>query len=116
VDAHGDIYVADWGNNRVQTFNAEGYYIWSFRGNTTLSRVARSYVMTNAVSNRWRETVRLEQEPYLRRPRSVRIDDAFRLFIADDESYCIQVYQKDAIELDEAQFAAPLRNPTLEVT
>jgi len=73
-------------------------------------------MMTNAVSNRLRETGRLEQEQYLRRPRSVRIDDAFRLFIADYESYRIQVYQKDVIELDETQFAAPLRNPTLEVT
>ena len=73
-------------------------------------------MMTNAVSNRLREAGRLEQEQYLRRPRSVRIDDEFRLFIADYESYRIQVYQKDAIELDETQFAAPLRNPTLEVT
>lgn len=116
VDAYGDIYVADWGNNRVQMFNAEGHYIWSFRGNATLSRVARTYMLTNAVPNRLRETGRLEQEQYLRRPRSVRIDDEFRLFIADYESYRIQVYQKDAIELDETQYAAPLRNPTLEVT
>jgi DNA-binding beta-propeller fold protein YncE len=116
VDAHGDIYVADWGNNRVQMFNAEGHYLWSFRGNATLSRVARTYMLTNAVPNRLREEGRLEQEQYLRRPRSVRIDDAFRLFIADYESYRIQVYQKDVIELDETQFAASLRNPTLEVT
>ena len=116
VDAHGDIYVADWGNDRVQMFNAEGHYVWSFRGNASLSRVARSYMLTNAVSNRLREIGRLEQEQYLRRPRSVRVDDEFRLFIADYESYRIQVYQKDAIPLDDTQFAAPLRNPTLEVT
>ncbi len=116
VDAHGDIYVADWGNDRVQMFNAEGRYIWSFRGNASLSRVARAYMLTNAVPNRLREEGRLEQEQYLRRPRSVRIDDEFRLFIADYESYRIQIYQKDAIELDETQYAAPLRNPTLEVT
>ncbi len=116
VDAHGDIYVADWGNNRVQMFNSEGQYIWSFRGNASLSRVARSYMLTNAVPNRLRETAWLEQEQYLRRPRSVRIDDEFQLFIADYESYRIQVYQKDAMPLDQSQFAAPLRNPTLEVT
>jgi len=46
----------------------------------------------------------------------VRVDSEFRLFIADYESYRIQIYQKDAIALDETQFAAPLRNPTLEVT
>ena len=116
VDAHGDIYVADWGNNRVQMFNAEGHYLWTFRGNASLSRVARSYMLTNAVPNRLREVGRLEQEQYLRRPRSVRVDNEFRLFIADYESYRIQVYQKDAIPLDETQFAVPLRNPTLEVT
>ncbi len=116
VDAHGDIYVADWGNDRVQMFNSEGKYIWSFRGDASLSRVARRYMMTNAMSNRLREMGRIEREKYLRRPRSVRIDGQFRLFIPDYESYRVQIYQKDVIELDRTQFAAPLRNPTLEVT
>ena len=116
VDAHGDIYVADWGNDRVQMFNSEGLYIWSFRGDASLSRVARRYMMTNAMSNRLREMGRIEREKYLRRPRSVRIDGQFRLFIPDYESYRVQIYQKDVIELDRTQFAAPLRNPTLEVT
>lgn len=116
VDAHGDVYVSDWGNDRVQMFNSEGHYIWSFRGDASLSKVARQYMMTNAVPNRLREMGRVEQEKYLRRPRSVRVDDQFRLFIPDYESYRVQVYQKDAIILDETQFASPLRNPTLEVT
>ena len=116
VDAHGDIYVADWGNNRVQMFNAEGQYIWSFSGDATLSRVARTYMLTNAVPNRLREMGDLEQEKRLRRPRSVRIDSEFRLFIPDYESYRVQIYQKEAIPLDRTQYAEPLRNVTLEVT
>ena len=52
----------------------------------------------------------------LRRPRSVRIDSEFRLFIPDYESYRVQIYQKEAIELDRTQYAEPLRNVTLEVT
>ncbi len=116
VDRHGDIYVADWGNNRVQMFNAEGQYIWSFSGDATLSKVARKYMLTNAVPNRLREMGDLEQEKRLRRPRSVRIDDELRLFIPDYESYRVQVYQKEAIELDSTQYAQPLRNVTLEVT
>ncbi len=116
VDAHGDIYVSDWGNNRVQMFNAEGHYLVSFRGDASLSRVARNYMLTNAVSNRLREMGKIENEKYLRRPRSVRIDDQFRLMIPDYEGYRVQIYQKDVIELDRTQFAAPLRNPTLEVT
>ena len=116
VDSHGDIYVADWGNNRVLQFNKDGDQVWSFRGDATLSKVARNYMLTNAVPNRLRESGRLEDERYIRRPRSVRVDENFRLFIPDYESYRVQVYQKDFIELDETQFAAPLRNPTLEVT
>lgn len=116
VDDHGDIYVADWGNNRVQMFNAEGHYLTSFKGDASLSRVARAYMLTNAVSNRLRETGKIEQEKYLRRPRSVRIDSNFRLFIPDYETYRVQVYEKDYMILDEHQYAAPLRNPTLEVT
>ena len=116
VDRHGDIYVADWGNNRVQMFNPEGHYIWTFRGDASLSRVARNYMLTNAVPNRLRETGRIEQEKYLRRPRSVRVDDEFRLFIADYESYRIQVYQKDFVPLDRTQYADARRIPTLEVT
>ena len=116
VDAHGDIYVSDWGNNRVQMFNSEGHYLFSFRGDASLSRVARNYMLTNAVSNRLREMGKIENEKYLRRPRSVRIDDQFRLMIPDYEGYRIQIYQKDVVELDRTQFAAPLRNPTLEVT
>ena len=116
VDAHGDIYVADWGNDRVLMFNAEGQYIWSFSGDATLSRVARTYMLTNAVPNRLREMGDLEQEKRLRRPRSVRVDNEFRLFIPDYESYRVQIYQKEAIELDRTQYAEPLRNVTLEVT
>ena len=116
VDGHGDIYVADWGNNRVQMFNSEGHYLWTFRGDASLSRVARSYMLTNAVPNRLREMGRLENEKYLRRPRSVRVDDEFRLFIPDYESYRVQIYQKDAIPLERGQFSEPLRNVTLEVT
>ena len=116
VDDHGDIYVSDWGNNRVQMFNQEGHYIWKFLGDASLSRVARTYMLTNSMPNRLREMGRLEEEKYLRRPRSVRIDGEFRLFIADYESYRLQVYQKEAIPLDKNTLAAPIRNPTLATT
>ena len=116
VDGHGDIYVCDWGNNRVQLFNQEGRYIWKFLGDASLSRVSRTYMMTNAMPNRLREMGKLEEEKYLRRPRSVRVDDQFRLFIPDYESYRVQIYEKDAIPLDEETMAAPPRNPTLSTT
>ena len=116
VDAHGDIYVCDWGNNRVQLFNQEGRYIWKFLGDASLSRVSRTYMMTNAMPNRLREMGKLEEEKYLRRPRSVRVDGEFRLYIPDYESYRVQIYVKDAVPLDEDTMAAPIRNPTLATT
>ena len=116
VDQHGDIYVADWGNDRVQMFNSEGHYIWSFRGDASLSRTARTYMLTNATPNRVREMGRIEQEKYLRRPRSVRIDDEFRLCIPDYERYRVQIYQKEFIPLDKTQYADAPRNPTLLTT
>ena len=116
VDGHGDIYVCDWGNNRIQLFNQEGHYIWKFLGDASLSRVSRTYMMTNAMPNRLREMGKLEEEKYLRRPRSVRVDKEFRLFIPDYESYRVQIYMKDFIPLDEDTMAAPLRNVTLSTT
>ena len=97
-------------------FNQEGHYIWKFLGDASLSRSARNYMLTNAMPNRLREMGRLEQEIYLRRPRSVRVDSEFRLFVADYRSYRVQVYQKEAIQLDENTMAAPIRNPTLATT
>ena len=73
-------------------------------------------MMTKAMPNRLREMGKLEQEKYLRRPRSVRVDQELRLFVADYESYRIQIYQKDAIPLDEGTLAEPIRNPTLATT
>ena len=116
VDGHGDIYVCDWGNNRIQLFNQEGHYIWKFLGDASLSRVSRTYMMTNAMPNRLREMGKLEEEKYLRRPRSVRVDKEFRLFIPDYESYRVQIYMKDFIPLDEDTMAAPPRNVTLSTT
>ena len=68
-------------------------------------------MLTNAMPNRLREMGRIEQEKYLRRPRSVRIDDEFRLFVPDYERYRIQIYQKDFIALDPTQIASVPRKP-----
>ncbi len=114
VDGDGDIYVADCGNNRVQMFNEAGVYLQKFLGDATLSKIARSYMLTNAHPNRLRDMANLEPEKLLRSPRSVRVDDQGRLYVADYKSYRIQVYQKEAIRLDAHQMAPPLRSPTLQ--
>jgi hypothetical protein len=113
VDKYGDTFVADTGNNRVQLFNKEGRYVQQFRGDATLARCARDYMLTNAGSNRLRDMADLEIQKRLRDPRSVRIDDKGRLYIPDYRSWRVQIYQNEVIPLDETQFGRPRRSRTL---
>ena len=116
VDQDGDIYVADCGNNRVQLFSAEGRYIQKFAGDATLSKLAREYMMTNAVPLRLREMVCLDPQKLFRTPRSVRLDQQGRMYVPEQGCYRIQVYQKEAIPLESNQIAPPLRSPRLLTT
>lgn len=113
VDKDGDIYVADCGNDRVQQFSELGRYVDRFIGDATLSKPSREYLLTNALPMRLREMADLEPQKRLRHPKSVIIDDEGKLFIADYNSFRVQVYQKEAIHLKEGQILPPLRNPQL---
>ncbi len=113
VDTDGDIYVADWGNDRVQMFNPEPRYVQKFLGDATLSQIAREYMLTNAAPNRLRDMSNLEPQKYLRHPKSVIVDAQGRMFISDNGSYRLQVYQKEVIRLTPEQFGPPVRSPTL---
>ncbi|HLH74964.1 MAG TPA: 6-bladed beta-propeller [Chloroflexota bacterium] len=116
VDKDGDIYVADCGNNRVQLFNAEGRYVQKFLGDATLSKSGRAYMLTNARPNRLRDMANLEPQKLFRKPKSVRVDNEGRMFVADYGSYRVQVYQKEAIALEPDQIVPPLRAPSLATT
>ena len=113
VDAHGDIYVADTGNDRIQLFNAEGRYVQKFLGDATLSKVALDYMMTNASPNRMRDMADLEPQKYLRKPKSVVVSDDGLMFVPDNGSYRVQVYQKQAVPLTPQEFSPPRRSVTL---
>ena len=113
VDSDGDVYVADWRNDRVQLFNHEGRYVQKFLGDASLSKVSREYMLTNASPNRMRDMADLEPQKYLRRPRSVAVDQNGRMFIADNGSYRVQVYQKEAIPLTPHEMGPTRRSPTL---
>jgi DNA-binding beta-propeller fold protein YncE len=113
VDGDGDIYVADCGNNKIKLFNEQGRYVQGFVGDATLSKVARSYMYGNAQPNRFREMANLDPEKYFRTPKSVRVDGQGRMFVPDFQAYRVQVYQKEAIPLDEAHITPELRSPSL---
>ena len=116
VDAHGDIYVADSGNNRVQLFDQRGEYVQKFLGDGTLSKSGRTYMLANARPMRLRAMADLDQTKLLRGPRAVRVDDRFRMYVPDYGTYRVQVYQKEAVHLDEGQISPPLRSPSLQTT
>ena len=114
VDTEGDIYVADSQNDRVQLFNAEGRYVEKFIGDATLSKMARDYMLTNALPNRLRDMADLEPQKRFRNPRSVLVDANGRMYVPDYGSFRVQVYQKETVHLEPHQFADPQRSPSLE--
>jgi hypothetical protein len=115
VDTHGDIYVADWGNNRVQLFTPEGRYVQKFLGDATLSKCARAYVLANPKPLRLREMANLEPQKLFHGPVSVRVDALGRMYVADCGPHRIQIYQKDACPLEPHQIMPPLRAPSMSV-
>ncbi|MBM3960240.1 MAG: 6-bladed beta-propeller [SAR202 cluster bacterium] len=113
VDAHGDIYVADRGNSRVQLFDHTGRYVEKFTGDATLSKSGLRYIQANPKVLRAREMTTLEQQKRLRGPASVRMDNEFRLYIADFGSHRIQVYKKEAYPLTTDDVFPEPRSPSL---
>jgi sugar lactone lactonase YvrE len=116
VDRHGDIYVADWGNNRVQQFNPDGQYVDQFIGDATLSTMARTYVRANPRPLRLREMACLEQQKRFHGPVSIQVDDDFRMYVADCGPHRIQVYQKEAEVLGPEDIVSMPSAPSLATT
>ena len=112
VDEHGDIYVADRDNNRVLLFDKTGRYVERFLGDATLGKMGLAYIMANPKVLRLREMAPLEEQKRLRRPTSVRVDGK-RLYIGDTGRMRLQVYEKQAYPLSEAQIMVAPGAPTL---
>jgi hypothetical protein len=112
IDKHGDIYVADRGNHRIQLFGENGNFVDVFTGNAGLSKSGRTYITANPKVLRSRELIDLVDERNLRGPASVRLFNDL-MYIPDAGSHRIQVYQKEAYELTEEQIYAAPAAPSL---
>jgi sugar lactone lactonase YvrE len=97
VDDDGDIYIADWLNNRVQVLTSDGRFLTEFTGDATLSSLGVDKIKSNPDMVRQRNGVRdYTPEKVLWAPCAVRVDHRGRVLIADTSRHRFQVYQKNS--------------------
>ena len=101
-----------WATTGSQMFDRDGRYLQTFTGDGTLSKSARQYILANAKVLRLRSMADLEPEKSFIAPTSLTVDGRGRMVVIDNGHSRVQVYQKDAIPLDETQLAPPPRVPT----
>ena len=110
VDRQGVIYVADWGNERVQIFDAEGKFIRLLQGDADLSKWSVEWLESNLDQYRAREESTLmmndlpehlrtpyhiasQTEPIFWGPVSVVIDSNDRLLVTEHSRHRIQIFE-----------------------
>ena len=114
VDPEQNLYVADWGNERVQVLNPEGKMLAQLRGDSIPSRWADDYFAANPAEYATRLAANLE--PELKRelksgregrreksasvekllwgPTSVKLDSSGRIYIVDSCRHRLQIYRR----------------------
>ena len=110
VDQAGNIYVADWGNERIQVLASDGSFRAKLRGQAGMSKWGQDYLDANAEELAERNEADLEPVPnpspndLLRDesaaieklfwgPVAVEIDNAGRLYVVESCRHRIQIYQ-----------------------
>ena len=110
VDTDGNIYVADWGNERVQILDSKGDFIFSLRGEATVSQWGQEFLDANYEEAEPRSRSNLEPdislfngnpheesahiEKFFWGPTSVKLDNSGRLYVTESNRHRIQVYCK----------------------
>jgi hypothetical protein len=103
------MYVADWGNERLQVLDSEGNFVLQNRGEATLSSWASDYLSSNTEEADARSRADLEPEieffvddlheesshieKYFWSPVSIKLDESGRLYITEGNRHRIQVFQ-----------------------
>jgi DNA-binding beta-propeller fold protein YncE len=108
VDAHGDVYICDRGNDRVLQFNPRGLFIESFIGDATMNERGADKLMANPDMLRWRDhIVDLDREKRFWKPTTVKVDKDFRVYVLDQARFRLQVYRKTFRVLQPGQVDPP---------
>ena len=112
VDREGNIYVADWGNERVQILAPDGSFRARLRGEAGVSKWGESYFIANQDELAERQKANLEpplnSHQRMRRvtsrpvfeklfwgPVAVKLDDQGRLYVVESCRHRIQIYEKN---------------------
>ena len=95
VDQDGIVYVADWGNNRLQVFDADGTFVTKITGNATISKWGKDKLDANSEMWKEREEAQdLGREKSFWGPICVDVDVENRVFILESTRGRVQVYRK----------------------
>ena len=108
MDGEGHIYVADWGNERVQVLNSDGEFLLKLRGQATLSKWAEDYLASIPHEKRAREKSNLipdlpshlntpylvsaQIQPYFMGVTSVNLDRDGHLYTTETGRGRLQIY------------------------
>jgi tripartite motif-containing protein 71 len=97
LDKDGDVYVADWGNDRVHVFDPDGSLVTTFIGDAeALSKWGRDRLYTNeSYLKAWKRAKSPELQWRFARPTSIVIDNEARIIITDTLRFRLQIYQKE---------------------
>ena len=108
VDSDGYIYIADWGNQRIQVLDPSGDFVQSNRGQGTISKWAQDFLDANVEESQVRANANLEPdiefntddlheesahiEKYFWGPTSLAMDKDNHLFVIDSNRHRLQVF------------------------
>jgi DNA-binding beta-propeller fold protein YncE len=112
VDREGNIYVADWGNERVQLLAPDGSVRAMLRGEAGVSKWGESYFISNQDELAERQKADLEPplelppteaaryesasiEKLFWGPVAVKLDAQDRLYVVESCRHRIQIYEKN---------------------
>ncbi|MCH8311271.1 MAG: hypothetical protein IIB17_12365, partial [Chloroflexi bacterium] len=109
VDPEGNIYVADWCNQRLQVFDSEGNFLDTQRGEADLNPWAVEYLASQADERKARETfvpvyepdtddpheISARMEPYFWDPAAVELDQDGRVYVVETGRHRFQIFERN---------------------
>ena len=95
MDRDGTVFVADWGNERVQVFGPDGEPFAILIGDATMSTWGQELLDSRLDLREGRALVEdMEPEKRFVGPTAVKIDAEGRILVLDSCRYRVQVYRR----------------------